>query len=61
MHEVKFEKWGGDGGGGGGVENKMVQFEVNSWTQLMMEKAKEKQREGVHCLHIDILTPECFR
>ena len=36
----------------------MVEFEVNklSRTQLMMEKAKEKQREGVHCLQTDILT-----
>ena len=47
--------------GGEGEENNMVEFEVNSRTQLMMEKAKEKQREGVHCLQTDILTPECFR
>ena len=54
---MKLEKWGG----GGGLETKMVEFEVNSRTQLMMEKAKEKQREGVHCLQTDILIPECFR
>ena len=51
----------GAGGGGGGLENKMAEFEVNSRTRLMMEKATEKQREGVHCLQTDILTPECFR
>ena len=44
-----------------GVEYKMVEFEVNSRIQLMMEKAKEKQCEGLHCLQTDILTPECFR
>ena len=32
----------------------MVEFEVNSRTQLMMEKAKEKQREGVHCLQFSL-------
>ena len=53
-----YSKWNrrSGAGGGGGVKNKMVEFDVNSRTQLMMDRiSKRKAAWGVHCLQTGIL------